>query len=73
MESLALMVAIIFLSLLASGPIVWIVSLFVPVWLGKFLAGCALVFGVWWLSLPIGPARFFSLPTLLICLRIILK
>lgn len=73
MESLALIVTLIFLSLLAAGPIVWVISWFAPVWLGKFLAGLALVFGLWWMSLPIGPARLFSVPTLLICIRILVK
>jgi hypothetical protein len=73
MESLAVLVMIIFFSLLACGPMVWAISLFVPVWLGKFLAGLVLVFGIWWLSLPIGPARLFSVPTLIICIRVLQK
>lgn len=62
MESLALVVAVIFLTVLFSGPIAYIAALikFIPQILVSFLATIAMASGFYWLFLPIGFMRLFG-------------
>jgi hypothetical protein len=69
MESLALLVTMLFFSIILIGPISWGLTIILPTWLGKTLCFISLIVGLWWFFLPIGPARFFSVPTVLLSLK----
>ena len=73
MESLALLVAIIFLTMIFCGPAAYALTFVLPVWLGKFFCFLALLVGIWWLCLPIGGARLFAMLTIFLALRGLLK
>ncbi len=69
MESLALLAAIVFLTVLMSGPLALASTYVLPGWLGKFLCLLALMLGVWWCLLPIGGARAVGLFTVVLSAR----
>lgn len=54
MESLALIVAIMFLFVLCIGPISYAISVipFFPKWIKIFIAVVSILTGLWWLTLP---------------------
>lgn len=62
MESLALLAAVLFLTVLFSGPIAYIAALikFIPQLIVSLLATLAMAFGFYWLFLPIGFMRLFG-------------
>ena len=70
MEGLALIVALIFLTVISSGVLCWIASFILPKWLTQILCICTLFLAAWWILLPIGFARLFSVPTLLIAVYV---
>lgn len=69
MESLALLVALMFLTVLLAGPLALASTLVLPRWLGKFLCLLAFMVGIWWFLLPIGGARLFAMLTILLSAR----
>jgi len=60
MEGLALIAAVLFLSVLISGPIAYVAALiqFIPQLIVSTLAIFAIFVGFYWAFLPIGPMRF---------------
>lgn len=68
MAGLALMVGLIFLLVLISGPLVLVLSKlpFVPRWLTNILGVLTIFIGVWWFLLPISVIRYVGLLTALL-------
>jgi hypothetical protein len=68
MASLALIAGLIFLVVLISGPLVFLLSKlpFVPRWLSNCLAILTIFIGVWWFLLPISIVRYIGLLTALL-------
>jgi hypothetical protein len=65
MASLALMAGLIFLIVLFSGPICFILSKisFIPKWIILILGFLTMFVGVWWFLLPVGPIRYIGIVT----------
>lgn len=68
MASLALMAGLIFLVVLISGPLVFILSKlsFVPKWITNILGILTIFIGAWWFLLPISVVRYVGLITALL-------
>lgn len=68
MASLALIVALMFLVVLLSGPLCFAISKipFVPNWIKIILGFLTIFIGAWWFLLPIGPIRFIGILTALL-------
>jgi hypothetical protein len=70
MASLALLVALIFLTVLTSGPFLYCLSFIsiVPNWLIWFLCVPVTLIGIWWLSVvPTFPVNFIGIFPILFC------
>jgi hypothetical protein len=63
MASLAIMVSLIILCLIVSGPIVFLLSKvsFIPNYIIYVLSICTIFFGVWFFLLPITGIRYFGI------------
>lgn len=68
MASLALIAGLIFLLVLVSGPLVFLLSKtsFVPKWITNILAVLTIFIGVWWFLLPISIVRYIGIITALL-------
>jgi hypothetical protein len=68
MASLALIVGLIFLVVLFSGPLCFVLSKisFIPTWIVFVLGFLTIFIGAWWFLLPIGPIRYFGILTALL-------
>ena len=68
MASLAFIVALMFLVVLLSGPLCFVISKipFVPNWIKIILGFLTIFIGAWWFLLPIGPIRFIGILTALL-------
>lgn len=66
MASLALLVGLIFIVVLLSGPICFILSKIsiIPNWTINILAVITILTGIWWLCLPIGPIKYVGILTI---------
>jgi ABC-type glycerol-3-phosphate transport system permease component len=62
-NSLAFVVSIMFLLVLVSGPLCYLLSLFkwMPNWFIWTIAICNIFIGLWWLMLPISIIRYLGL------------
>jgi hypothetical protein len=67
MASLALIVGLLFLIELLSGPVCYILSKIksIPDLLINILSILVILNGVWWFCLPIGPIRYIGIITVL--------
>jgi hypothetical protein len=71
MTSLALLVSMIFLLIITSGPIVYILSFinFIPNWLILSTGIIVFLLGVYWFAMmPIWPINFLGLIPMLFCI-----
>lgn len=68
MASLALLVGLIFVVVLLSGPICFILSKIsiIPNWIINILGVITILIGIWWLCLPIGPIKYVAILTILL-------
>lgn len=70
MASLALLVALIFLTVLTSGPFIFCLSLIsiIPNWIIWILSVPVALIGIWWLSVaPTFPVNLIGLVPILFC------
>jgi hypothetical protein len=76
MASLALLVALIFLIVIFSGPFLYCLSFvsIVPNWIVWFLSVPVILVGIWWISVvPTFPVNFLGLIPILFCFSAIKK
>ena len=68
MASLAIIVVLLFLTVLISGPLCFILSKIkiIPNLIINILSILVMLVGVWWFCLPIGPIRFIGILTTLL-------
>jgi hypothetical protein len=66
MASLALIVSLMLLFILISGPLIFLITKlnFLPILLTNILAAIILLIGLWWIITIPTFARYFSLPTI---------
>jgi len=74
MASLALMVAIIFLSVIFSGPTIYLIGLVAPRFVTAFLSIPVVLLGVWWLCVvPTWPVNLLGLLPIICCYFAVFK
>jgi hypothetical protein len=68
MASLAVIVGLLFLTVLISGPLCFILSKIkiIPNLIINILSILVILIGVWWFCLPIGPIRYVGILTALL-------
>jgi len=68
MASLAIIVGLLFLTVLISGPLCFILSKIkiIPNLIINILSILVILIGVWWFCLPIGPIRYVGILTALL-------
>lgn len=69
MESLALMVFLLFFLAVFSGPFAYASTFLAPRYVSAPLCLGSLIVGVFWITLPISVMRFASLPTIIFSIK----